>query len=330
MRRQIVERAAHRAARWRVSLRRPDGGLCVTITDIYSKRGKPTTTGVLRYDLPDPLRVQITRIVNEVLSHVRGVLHGLVVDRLARELGQVSLTPKGGDPRAQVAIFIEREQPELVLSLLDTVFSVALDRPVRELFSGAFDTTLMNLVNAIAVQAQEEMNHRFREHGVGYRIENFKAVRIGSELLHEEVMKPAMTLLREPHFAGADAEFRKALGHYRHGEYEDAITECHKALESTLKVICGRRGWPFNAERVTAKQLRAIVFEKGLIPSYLQGQFGGLHGCLAGPSTIRNRSGGHGAGAKPREVPEHLAAYMVHQTAAAILYLAESEKRTGR
>ena len=95
-------------------------------------------------------------------------------------------------------------------------------------------------------------------------------------------------------------------------------------------MICGRRGWPFEAERATASQLLDIVFAKGLIPSYLQDQFAGLRSVLVGISTTRNRSGGHGAGAKPREVPEHLAAHVVHQTAAAILYLAESERRMGR
>ena len=307
----------------------------MTITDIYSKRGKPPTTGALRYYLPEPLRVQITGIVGEALTlgsgrassrQVRDQLYGILVYRLAHELGRVSLTRGGGDPRAQVAVFIERKQPELVLSLLDTLFSVILDRPVADLFD-AFDAPL---VDAAAVNAQEELNHRFQEHGVGFRIESFKVVRIGSGLLHEKAVRPAMAVLREPQFTGADAEFSKALGHYRHGQHEDAITECHKSLESTLKVICGQRGWPCNEEKATASQLFDIVFAEGLIPTYLQDQFAGLRSVLAGTSTVRNRSGGHGAGAKPRRVPEHLAAYVVHQTAAAIVYLAESEKRMGR
>ena len=297
----------------------------MTITDIYAKRGRPSP-GVLRYDLPGPLRVQIAGIVYEAMTlpehplastiqEVRDQLYGFLVYSLAHELGRVSLTRGGDEPQAQVAVFVEREPPELVLSLLDTLFSLLLKQPLGYTFAGAL------------VQAQEELNHRFREHGVGYRIETFKAVRIGSDLLHEKAVRPAMAVLREPHFAGADEEFKKALGHYRHGEYEDAITECHKALESTLKVICGQRGWPFDPDKATASQLLNIVFGEGLIPSYLQDQFTGLRNVLTGISTTRNRSGGHGTGAKPRNVPEHLAAYVVHQTAAAILFLAESEKQ---
>ena len=75
---------------------------------------------------------------------------------------------------------------------------------------------------------------------------------------------------RDDPSAGADAEFRKALGRYRHGQYEDAITECYKALESTLKVICEWRRWPFDAEKTSASKLFDTVFDEGLIPKYLR------------------------------------------------------------
>ena len=96
------------------------------------------------------------------------------------------------------------------------------------------------------------------------------------------------------------------------------------ALESTLKVICNRRGWQFG-ERDTASPLIDIVFKEGLVPDYLQSQFGALRSVLeSGVPTIRNRAGGHGAGVKRREVPRHLASYTLHLTAAAILFLAEA------
>ena len=108
--------------------------------------------------------------------------------------------------------------------------------------------------------------------------------------------------------------------------YEEAIGGCLKALESTLKIICHRRGWQFDGEKHTAKALIEIVFEKGLIPDYLQSQFGALRSALeSGVPTIRNRAGGHGAGVKRREVPGYLASYTLHLTAAAILFLAEAE-----
>lgn len=166
-----------------------------------------------------------------------------------------------------MGVFVEREHPPLVLSLLDTLFSVLLSDESGRLFVSAVD-------------AEEELNHRFREHGVGYRIEAFKVVRIGSDHLHDEVVKPAAAVLHEPHFAGADAEYKKALDHYRHGRYEDTITECHKALESTLKVICDRRGWLPDPEKATASQLIDIAFSEGLVPPYLQSEFAALRTVL--------------------------------------------------
>ena len=98
------------------------------------------------------------------------------------------------------------------------------------------------------------------------------------------------------------------------------------ALESTLKVICHRRGWQLNAEKATVNSLIDIVFKEGLIPDYLQSQFSALRSVLeSGVPTIRNRAGAHGAGVKRREVPAYLASYTLHLTAAAILFLAEAE-----
>jgi hypothetical protein len=41
--------------------------------------------------------------------------------------------------------------------------------------------------------------------------------------------------------------------------------------------------------------------------------------------TGRNKLSGHGQGSTPKDVPDHLAAYMLHMTASAIVFLAEAE-----
>jgi len=66
------------------------------------------------------------------------------------------------------------------------------------------------------IQAVEELNERFREHGVGYQFEELKIVRVDSQVLHAEVVKPALHLLSESAFSGANADFLKAHEHYRH------------------------------------------------------------------------------------------------------------------
>jgi hypothetical protein len=144
-----------------------------------------------------------------------------------------------------------------------------------------------------------------------------------SEFLHAETTEPAFRLLYASGFEGALAEFQLAHKHYRDGSehYDDCLTNCGKSLESTLKTICDRRRWAHKAGD-TASKLLDLVFSKELIPSYLQTHFSALRATLeGGVPTIRNREGGHGSGEKPNEVPEYLAAYQLHLTASAIVFL---------
>lgn len=174
----------------------------------------------------------------------------------------------------------------------------------------------------------DETNARFLEAGVGYQYETEigEIVRIDSQYIHAEAVKPALSLLSGAEFAAANAEFIQAHEHYRRGEREQAVTECCKAFESTLKVIASRRNWTL-PPNPTAKVLLDAVFINGLIPEYLSGEFAALRALLeSGVPTVRNRSGGHGAGAAPRNIPPHLAAFQLHQTAAAIVLLVEADK----
>jgi uncharacterized protein DUF7014 len=133
-------------------------------------------------------------------------------------------------------------------------------------------------------------------------------------------------LLSDRAFAGPNAEYLKAHEHYRHGRYGESMNESLKALESTLKVICDQRKWAYKpGENVSG--LIAIVFANGLIPSWLQTEFGSLRSTLeSGVPTARNKVSGHGAGAQPREVPSWMAGYLLHMTASAILFLVGAHK----
>ena len=54
-----------------------------------------------------------------------------------------------------------------------------------------------------------ELNTRFQEHGIGYQFESNKIVRVDSQFLHKEAVRPALRLLTATHYAGADEEFRR-------------------------------------------------------------------------------------------------------------------------
>jgi len=175
----------------------------------------------------------------------------------------------------------------------------------------------------LADEAINELNARFREHGVGYAFDE-ELIRVDSQLLHAESVNPS-TGEWISGYEGAQAEFLNAHEHYRHGRAKEALAECLKALESVMKVICAKRGWTHDPN-ATSSALVKVIFDQGLVPQFWSQHFSALRSTLeAGVPTARNRLGGHGQGTQVIDVPQHLVAYAVHLTASAILFLDQSE-----
>jgi hypothetical protein len=176
-----------------------------------------------------------------------------------------------------------------------------------------------------ATAAIAELNARFREHGVGYEF-NSEIIRVDSQILHAETVKPTLALLREPQYKGAQAEFLTAHEHYRHRRNKEALTESLKALESVMKSICAKRRWQYDPN-AQAKALLQTLFDNKLIDAFWVSHFSALRATLeAGVPTARNKLGGHGQGPTVVEVPDFLAGYVLHLTASAILFLVSAEK----
>ncbi|HRJ60071.1 MAG TPA: HEPN domain-containing protein, partial [Azospirillaceae bacterium] len=177
--------------------------------------------------------------------------------------------------------------------------------------------------------AIDELNYRFREHGVGYQFVGHELVRVDNQVLHAEAVAPALTLLTQPGYEGAENEFQAAYKHYRAGEHRAAVVAANNAFESTLKAICEKRGWTYD-KGATAGRLLKIVRDNGLYPDYLDKSFEQLLAVLgSGLPTVRNQEGGHGQGAEVRETPAHVVALALHLAAAKILYLVECERALG-
>jgi len=93
-----------------------------------------------------------------------------------------------------------------------------------------------------------------------------------------------------------------------------------------MKAICDKQGWSYN-QSDTAKNLIDVMLKKELVPQFWQTEFSALRSLLeSSVPTGRNKLGGHGQGAKPTKVPDYLAAYMIHMTAAALVFLARAEE----
>ena len=321
------------------------------IFDIFSKRQRKLrgeTPDVYQYDqLPGSLRVQIIHIMLDVLGNLKQydytdyidgdtyrnvrIAYNFVTDTLCREYGVFRLPVDYEGHENKMMDLRENKMTDLIIFFYQTKdIDKALD--VIELSFHAVDIYTRDYwylqkgdSSEAADRAIQELNDRFKEHRVGYYYTNGKIVRIDSEFVHSEVVQPALRILNRKEYAGAQQEFLQAHEHYRAGRTKEALNECLKSLESVMKSICDRRGWSYD-QGAGANKLIGICFDNGIVPPFWQAQFTALKSSLeSGVPTARNKLGGHGQGAAPQPVPDHIAGYVLHMTAAAVVFLAEAE-----
>src|ERR1017187_6759163 len=277
-------------------------------------------TEAYKYDeLPEPLRVQVIHIWREILTGFPGVdFRGADVfyrpaqRRLCEEYGVLRLTASARTAEEDVCEFFLKERDiTKCLKAIEIVF-VCLWEFVQTDPHVNFDGEVQ-IPSAI-----EKLNRRFQECGIGYEFLQGKFVRIDSGFLHQEVVTPAMLLLREAHLTGANEEFLNAHQHFRHGRYPECINDCLNAFESTMKAICQKRGWSYD-QSDTAKRLLTICEANGLFPAFMQSSLSGLRSVLENVATVRNKLSGHGRGVQPVQVTPEVAAFALHSTGANIL-----------
>ena len=216
------------------------------VFNIFSKRQKMLrgeTPEVYTYDvLPRPFRVQIVHIWKDSLAgrypHEYEDAYKLIVESLRHEYGVFKLAETTGNYRIFKSelqnFFLHENNVEKALDAIELSF-----RYIDNYWN-------QNGSPGRANAAIEELNYRFKEHGVGYQFTSGEIIRVDSEYIHAEIVKPGLMLLNEPHYAGAQQEFLNAHEHYRKGNAKEALNECLKAFESTMKAICDKRGWSYN------------------------------------------------------------------------------------
>ena len=301
------------------------------IFDLFSKRQRQ-----LRGDIPDvytydtlahPLRVQIVHIVKDAFgkdqygSEQAIGTYSFVNDILCREFGVFELFKHSNSFQASVFDFFLTEKPvERALDVVELCFKI-----VNTYVRNEYNHDNSPICQCEPDEAISQLNARFKEHGVGYQFESNELIRVDSEFMHSEAVKPTLLLLRDKDYQGANEEFLRAHEHYRHGRYKECLVEALKSFESTIKTICMKRSW-FVQPNYTAKNLIEICFSKGLLPSYLASQMGSLRSLLeSGIPTIRNKVGGHGQGPEVKSVPAYVASYGLNLTASNILFLVQAE-----
>jgi hypothetical protein len=310
------------------------------IFDTFTKRkreaaraGKPE---VYQYDLvPEALRVQVFYMWREALGGYQEMgpfdysaappsnrRWETIRNSVARERGVLSLSGKDEDPFRQCGHLLLFGDTDDALEIIEMTFRY-IDVVMRRLDDWQRE---QEGLTQSAEEAIAELNHRLKEHRVGYQYQGGMLVRVDSQLLHNEATVPAIQLLNEQGFEGALDEFMRAHDHYRKGELKDANVDALNALESTLKAICDKRKWKYSSS-ATATDLVRIVAGKGLLPPELQSHFHHLIKAMkSGLPPLRHNYGGHGQGSDVKDVADHLAAYSLHLMASNIVLLIEAHR----
>ncbi|RNL56540.1 STM4504/CBY_0614 family protein [Pedobacter jejuensis] len=305
--------------------------------DLFSKRQKRErgeVPEVLSFDiLPTALRVQIKMIIDDAFgvrksgsgeSNRPQLAYSMIHKILCREYGVFEIGVNGsGYAQSELeqvkSHLLYSPNVDQVLDIIELSFryiSRVINKDLNE-----YEITVN--ISMTPEEAMNELNLRFREHGVGYQFESDKIIRVDSTYMHSEVTKPTLSLLWDERFTGANEEYLKAHEHYRHGRNKECLTDCLKAFESAIKTICNENGWTYNPTD-TASKLISICFTNNLIPSFTQNQFSSLQNLLTtGIPTIRNKVGGHGQGQVPQKVDDELTRYGLNLTGANIIFLIE-------
>ncbi|HGF3686388.1 TPA: STM4504/CBY_0614 family protein, partial [Acinetobacter nosocomialis] len=300
-----------------------------SIINLFSKRQKKLRgeiPDVYQYDIvPYTLRVQVVHIIRDVLGNDSSPgaeeLYEVIHKILCKEYGKFSLGGyRDSDEDAIFNFFLSEDNYEYCLDIIEVFFKF-INTYVRENKHRFFSS------KETPDKAIEELNIRFKEAGIGYQFEQHELIRVDSQFIHSEVVKPVLQLLgKDPDYQGAFAEFLSAHEHYRHQRYKECLNECLKAFESLMKSIHKKHSWQFN-QNDTAKKLINSCLTNGLVPIYLQNQFSSINILLeSGVPTIRNKEGGHGQGYEIKEVPEYLTSYALHLTATNLLFLIKCEE----
>ena len=297
-----------------------------------------------KFDVPQKLRVRIVKIAQHLVEKVivesypfalrfgespayefYQRIHGV----LCYEFGQFTLVDRSNSAEEDVLNFLlKTENPEQLLKTIEYLFQFAYEQifayektPAGEQFGFSPSKQAINSFEA----AVTELNQNFNENNIDYQYESGRMIRVDSQFTHQEIIKPVLTVLVDPIYKGANAEFLSAYDHYQAGRYKESMNECLKAFESCMKSICQKRKWNYN-QTDAAKKLIDILFNQGLFPKYMVSQFGGVRSILeSGIPPMCNKQSAHGQGPKVVPVPKHMARYALNLTGANIILLADLE-----
>lgn len=167
---------------------------------------------------------------------------------------------------------------------------------------------------------KNSVNTRFREAGFGFRFVDETIIKVPNDHVFGTILRPAIELLQSDRFAVANDHFFKALEHYKRGNFHDCCTNLGKCVESVIKVVLDEKMIKYSDTDSFSVNAKKLISAKVLPPSY-ENYIDALQKLIiSGIAPIRNMSS-HGSADEIVEVPEHLAEFIINQTASLVTFL---------
>lgn len=304
--------------------------------NLFSERNAPPCRELIYEKIDAGCRLQIKFIVEDFFkeNHIKAFcdehLWPHIQDGLKRLHKTNSLYREhlhktfGGyiDPSAEVLGYLETEDEFIkTMDTIEVIFRMIAK--IENLINGSGYPFFVKPEQAI-----DNLNDCFKKSCIGDKFAGNMLIRIDNELLYANITQNAMIFLANPEYHNINDEYLQSHKHYRNGDFEDCIVNCNKAFESTLKVICNKRGYSYK-QNARVADLMAILVSNNFFPSLLLQQITGVRKTLEeGISVIRNNQGGHGKGAAAIVVDENLTSYTLNLNGSAIKFLLNILEKT--
>ena len=275
--------------------------------------------------IPKEFRNQVFYIITDVIELYDDInfdLWGFMHDGFAREKGLKKLGYFDDAIREcakqNIEEYLDHSNDIDLLDFIDYAFNV-FDTKLKtiQLEHGYNFNSIKNVRDAI-----NELNDRLKQHRLGYEFVNGEIIRIDNTVIHNKIIKPALKLLYEEGFSGAEEEIRTAFECKRKSDNKNAILEAGKAFESTMKTICDKKGYPYDKNKDTAQRLIEILENNHFYPPYMLSHLTAVRTTLqSGLPVVRNKNAGHGQGSSVINIPDEFVEYALDLAATNIVLL---------
>lgn len=295
--------------------------------------------GILKYiydNFPQSSRNQFFTIINSVFQVIKQKYHAStdvpmeLCKIFAQEKGLKCISGKvyiSDNSIRALEMYIDECNDEDFLDLVDFIYGYFIsNKKIQKAFYIYSDE------NNFFQDAIDELNLRLKQNSLGYEFLNGEIIKKTNTFTHENIVKPALKLLVDEDFRGAEKEYLLAFEDYRKGENANAILNAVKAFESTMKIICSKLGYAYDKDKDTAKKLIKILEDNDFYPTYLNNHMNNIRTTLeSGAPTVRNKTAGHGQGTSVQNVSDEYVEYVLNLVATNIVFLYRiyNEKKAG-